>query len=99
MRERYPYRVLDVKWMQQKEDSHSAINLRILGEDELGVVGSITAVVAADLRIKMRSVNFKTKGKRFEGKITVLVKNFNHLNELIAKIKKVSGVEKVLRVK
>ena len=99
MRERYPYRVLAVKWVQQKEDSHSAINLRILGEDELGVVGSITNVVASDLRVTMRSVNFKTRGKHFEGKITVLVKNINHLNELIAKLKKVSGVEKVLRVK
>jgi GTP pyrophosphokinase len=99
MRERYPYRVLAVKWIQQKEDSHSAINLRILGKDELGVVGSITAVVAGDLRVTMRSVNFKSKGRYFEGKITVLVKNNSHLNELIAKLKKVPGVERVLRVK
>lgn len=99
MKERYPYRVLDVKWIGQKEDSHSAINLRIVGKDELGVVGSITSVVASDLRVTMRSVNFKTKGKNFEGKITVLVKNINHLNELIAKLKKVPGVERILRVK
>jgi GTP pyrophosphokinase len=99
MRERYPYRVLEVKWMKQPESSLSAINLRILGTDELGVVGSITNVVTNDLHVGMRSVNFVTKGKHFEGKITVLIKNINHLNHLIAKLKKIPGVERVLRVK
>ncbi len=99
MRDRYPYRVLAVKWVQREDASFSPINLRITGTDELGVVGSITGVVANDLRIKMRAVNFTTKGRHFDGRITVLVKNINHLNELIAKIKKVEGVERVLRVK
>ncbi|MCF6172114.1 MAG: RelA/SpoT family protein [Bacteroidales bacterium] len=99
MRERYPYRVLAVRWLQQKDSPFSTINLRIVGKDELGVVGSITALVAADLRVKMRTVSFTTKGRQFEGRITVLVKNINHLNELTARLKKVSGVERVLRVK
>ena len=99
MRERYPYRVLDVKWVKQPEGAHSPINLRIVGIDELGVVGSITAEVTIDKHITLRSVNFNTKGKRFDGRITVLVKNFNHLDHLIARLKKVPGVERVLRVK
>lgn len=97
LREMYPYRIMAVKWMQSKELSPSVINLKITGRDELGVVGSITKVITDDLRVNMRSINFKTKGKRFEGFVTVMVKDHEHLNQLIFKLKKVPGVEKVIR--
>jgi len=93
----YPYRIIAVKWLQPKELGTSVINLKITGNDELGVVGSITKVITDDLRVNMRSINFKTKGKRFEGFVTVMVKDHEHLNQLIFKLKKVPGVEKVNR--
>jgi len=95
--ELYPYRIIAVKWVQSKELGTSVINLKITGSDELGVVGSITKVITDDLRVNMRSINFKTKGKRFEGFVTVMVKDHEHLNQLIFKLKKVPGVEKVIR--
>ncbi|RLD88118.1 MAG: hypothetical protein DRJ02_04665, partial [Bacteroidetes bacterium] len=44
-------------------------------------------------------INFKTKGKRFEGFVTVMVHDHEHLNQLIYKLKKIQGVEKVVRSK
>ena len=85
--------------MHTKDSASSNINLKILGRDELGVVGAISKVITDDLRVSMRSINFKTKGKRFEGKVTVIVKDHEHLNQLIHKLKNISGVEKVQRVK
>lgn len=95
----YGYRVMTVKWMPSKESAHSIINLKIFGRDELGVVGSISKVITDDLRVNMRSINFKTKGKRFEGQVTVMIKDHEHLNQLIYKLKKVTGVERVTRIK
>jgi GTP pyrophosphokinase len=74
-------------------------NLKITGKDELGVVGAITKVITDDLRVNMRSVNFQTKGKQFEGRISVHVRDNEHLDQLIHKLGKVQGVEKIVRLK
>ncbi len=97
--ERYPYRVLDVKWISSSQSKFWLANLRISGKDELGVMGAITKVVTDDLRVNMRAVNFQTKGKLFDGQLTVMVKDNDHLDQLIHKLGKVVGVEKVVRIK
>lgn len=96
---RYPYRVLAIKWVNGTEESYSSANLRITGTDELGLVSAITSTIADDLRVNMRSINFHKKGKHFEGRVSVLVKNYDHLDQLIARLNQVKGVEKVVRVK
>ncbi|MEJ2594309.1 MAG: HD domain-containing protein [bacterium] len=97
--EKYPYRVMAVKWFQGKGASYSLTNLKITGKDEIGLVSAITRTITDDLRVTMRSINFHKKGKHFEGRVSVMVKDYNHLDQLIAKINQVKGVERVLRVK
>lgn len=95
----YPYRLMNVKWIKGKEESYVSANMRITGEDKLGLVGSITNIITNDLKVNMRSINFNSKGKKFTGILSVLIKDTEHLKQLIAKIMKVDGVEKVVRVK
>ncbi len=97
--EKYPYRVMAVKWFQGKGGSYSMTNLKITGKDEIGLVSAITRTITDDLRVTMRSINFHKKGKHFEGRVSVMVKDYNHLDQLIAKINQVKGVERVMRVK
>lgn len=99
LREKYEYRILEIKWITSGEDSYSVASLRITGKDELGVVGSITKVITNDLRVNMRSLNFQTTGKKFVGKVSVSIKNHDHLDQLIHKINKIKGVDKVVRIK
>jgi len=99
LRQRYEYRVLDIKWMTSGDHMFSVANLRITGDDELGMLGAITKVIADDLRVNMQSVNFQTKGDKFVGKVSVSIKNNTHLDQLTRKISKIKGVEKVVRVK
>ncbi len=73
--------------------------MKIVGRDELGVVGAISKVITDDLRVSMRSINFQDKGKTVEGLVSVLVKDNDHLDQLIAKLTNVEGVVKVKRVK
>ena len=96
---KYEYRVLEIKWMTSSENHFSIANLRITGTDELGIVGSITKVITDDLRVNMQSVNFQTMGKKFVGKVSVSIKNNEHLQQLMHKINNVVGVDKVIRVK
>jgi len=99
LKEKYSYRVLDIKWVASGEESYSIANLRITGEDELGVVGEISKVISDDLRVNMRSINFQTTGKRFVGKVSVSVKDHDHLVQLMHKLNKVDGVNNVVRAK
>ncbi len=99
LKTKYPYRVMEVKWTTEGEGVFSNANLRITGRDELGIVGAITKVITDDLRVNMRSVSFQTSGKKFIGRVSVSIKNHDHLLQLIAKLTKVKGVEKVVRAK
>lgn len=99
LRERYPYRLMQIKWLKSNEQKVATVTLRIEGIDELGIVGNITKIIADDFRVNMRSVNFQNKGKKFTGTVSVMVNDFEHLNQLIHKLTKVKGVEKVNRVK
>ncbi len=47
----------------------------------------------------MQSVNFQKMGKKFVGKVSVSIKNNEHLEQLIHKINKIDGVDKVVRIK
>jgi GTP pyrophosphokinase len=97
--ERYPYRVLPIKWIETDNEVYKTAVIKVIGKDELGLVGEITTLISNDLNINMRSINFNTKGKLFEGKITVMIKSVNHLNGLIHRIGKIAGVQKVKRIK
>ena len=97
--ERYPYRILEVKWTGSEEKPFYRVNLKINGNDELGIVEAITKTITGDLRVNMRSINFTTKGKKFEGRVSLMIRNHEHLDQLIHRLKQVKGVEKITRVK
>lgn len=99
LKEKYAYRLLDIKWVASGDIAYSTANLRITGDDELGVVGEISKVISDDLRVNMHSINFQVSGKKFVGRVSVSVKDYDHLTQLIHKLNKVDGVNKVTRVK
>ncbi len=97
--ERYPYRVLPIKWLETSKEVYKNAVIRIQGKDELGLLSEITTLIANDLNINMRSINFTTKGKMFDGKIVVMIKSVDHLKSLLHRMEKISGIHKVKRIK
>ncbi len=97
--ERYPYRIVDVKWIGSEDKPFYRINLKVSGRDDLGIVEAVTKAITGDLRVNMRSINFTTKGKKFEGRVSLMIRNHEHLDQLVHKIKLVKGVEKITRIK
>ncbi|MBN2614912.1 MAG: bifunctional (p)ppGpp synthetase/guanosine-3',5'-bis(diphosphate) 3'-pyrophosphohydrolase [Bacteroidales bacterium] len=99
LRSQYPYRILDVKWIAVEDKHYHQVNIKITGMDQLGMVESITRIITGDLRVNMRSITFNTKGKQFEGKVTLMIRDTSHLSQLIYRLTQVKGVEKVTRIK
>lgn len=99
LKERYSYRVLEVKWINLSDKPYFMVNIKIIGQDSLGLVEAVTRAISSDLRINMRSISFQTLGNHFEGKVNLMIKEDEHLNQLIHKIMLIKGVEKVVRSK
>jgi len=93
---RYPYRVVKSNWTAKGSASYQAV-LHITGEDDLGMVNNISEIITKDLRVKMRSIQVESNAGAFEGKLTVVISNIDHLNNLIAKLKQIKGVTKISR--
>jgi guanosine-3',5'-bis(diphosphate) 3'-pyrophosphohydrolase len=93
----YAYRVVKAKWLNEQLISFLA-GIKIFGTDELGIVNNITKVISNENNINMRSISFDTEGGVFEGTIMVYVHDTKHLNLLIANLRKVKGVNRVIRM-
>jgi guanosine-3',5'-bis(diphosphate) 3'-pyrophosphohydrolase len=91
-----PDRIIDVQWPEHMEDEFF-VGIRISGEDKPGMLNEITQVIASHDNTNIKSVNISSKGLTFEGSVILMVKNVNHLNQLISKIKNVAGVFDVRR--
>ncbi len=93
----FAYRVVKAKWNSQHLISFLA-GIKIVGTDEIGLVNNLTKIISTQYNVNMRSISFDTEGGVFEGTIMVYVHSTDHLTQLINKLKKVNGVQNVVRV-
>ncbi len=92
----YGYRIVKAKWNSQKELAFLT-GIHITGIDDVGLINKITTVISSDFKVNMRSITVDTEDGIFEGSIMVYVNNTKHLDNLIAKLKGVVGVNSVTR--
>jgi GTP pyrophosphokinase len=93
----YNYRIQKAKWIDSSQREFKA-ELLITGIDALGLVNNVTKEVSNNLNIDMKRVHFDTDDGIFKGKIVVVVKNKNILDNLVQNIKKINGIDKVTRL-
>jgi GTP pyrophosphokinase len=92
----YAYRILKAKWIDSTEEDFNA-KLKLSGIDNLGLVSQVTDLISKSLNVNMKNLNFSSKHGIFNGEITVTIKNKKILNQLIDKLKKIDGIDKVSR--
>ncbi len=93
----YAYRIMTAKWIDSSQQEFTA-QITLSGIDNLGLINEITKVISSNMHVNMNSLNFQTDDGVFTGKINVIVKNKNMLKKLISNLKKINGLEKVVRV-
>ncbi|WP_224744248.1 RelA/SpoT family protein [Pontibacter aquaedesilientis] len=92
----YGNRIIKAKWTDQKELAFLA-GIRIKGTDRVGLVNDLTRIISNSLRVNMRSITIDSHDGIFEGNIMVFVNDTGHLDKLIQRMGKVSGVLTVER--
>jgi len=96
LQSKFSYRILKAKWIDSTIQDYTS-TIKISGIDNLGIVNQITKLISNTLNINIKKMSFDTVDNIFRGKITLKVKTKNILNDLIKRLKKINGIEKVVR--
>ena len=98
IRRNYPYRLIRTRW-SGKTGAQFAATLRIVGQDDLGIVTNLTSIITKEKNSSLRSISIDSNDGLFQGFVVVGVNDTSTLNLLIKKLKTVKGVKDVQRSK
>ena len=94
---KYAYRVVKAKWVTHESIAFLS-GIRIKGIDELGLLKNITDTISSEYNVNIRNIHFDTHHGTFDGLIMLYINDTKRLNNLIKKLKKIKGIEKVSRI-
>lgn len=97
LRKRFGYRIVKARW-SGKGSSQYSITLRIVGNDDIGIINNITSVISKEEKIVMRSINIDSHDGLFRGNLVVMLDDTSRLESLLKKLKTVKGVKQVTRI-
>ncbi len=97
LRRRYGYRVVKAKW-SGKGASQYSITLRVIGNDDIGIVNNLTSIISKDEKLVLRSINIDSHDGLFSGNLVVMLEDTSRLEALIKKLRTVKGVKQVDRI-
>ena len=94
---RFGYRVVKAR-CSGKGNGQYAITLRVIGNDDIGIVNNITSIISKEEKIVMRSINIDSNDGLFRGNLVIQLEDVSRLNSIIKKLQQVKGVKQVTRV-
>ncbi|MEP7319157.1 MAG: bifunctional (p)ppGpp synthetase/guanosine-3',5'-bis(diphosphate) 3'-pyrophosphohydrolase [Panacibacter sp.] len=92
----YGHRVVKTKWAKNKEISFLT-GLKIVGMDDVGVINKITNVISGEMKVNISALTIESGEGIFEGTVKVFVYDKEELDELINRLKLLSGIQSVNR--
>jgi GTP pyrophosphokinase len=96
IKEKYPYRVIRTRW-SGKLGTQFAATLRIIGQDDIGIVTNITSIINKEKNVSMRNISIDSNDGLFHGYVIIGINDTESLNQLIKKLKTIKGVKDVQR--
>ena len=93
---KYPYRIIRSQW-SGKVGKKFAATLKVVGNDDIGIVSNITSLINKEGDTMLRSVSINSNGGIFEGYLVIGINSLDSLDSLIKKIKNLKGVRDVQR--
>ena len=97
LKKRFGYRVVRARW-SGKGGSQYAITLRIIGNDDIGIVNNLTNIISRDEKLILRSINIDSHDGLFSGNLTIMIDDNTRLEALMKKLRTVRGVKQVERI-
>jgi len=89
-------RIVPVNW-PKTNGAFFVAGIIIKGEDMPGILKDISNSITTHQNTNIKSVNITTGDSMFKGTVTVYVKDLDHLNKIMDRLKKVKGIYSVER--
>jgi GTP pyrophosphokinase len=89
--------IITAEWTKFKKLSYLS-RIKLSGFDRVGVVNEITTIISKQHNINMRTVHFDTHDGIFEGDLYLYIHSVQDLNELIARLMKIKGIDTIERI-
>ena len=89
-------RIVHVEWPESTTGDFIA-GVRISGEDRKSLLNDVTEAISNYDNTNIRSVNISTKDSMFDGQFVVYVRNVEHLNGIIDRLRRIKSITKVER--
>jgi GTP diphosphokinase / guanosine-3',5'-bis(diphosphate) 3'-diphosphatase len=70
MRTRFSYRIVKARWTGEAGGTYLAA-IKVIGEDDIGIVSNISQIISKELKLKMRSIVVDSNEGMFEGTVSV----------------------------
>ena len=91
-------KIVTVKWAHDANSNSSYLARIILkGTDRIGMINDITKLTSKVLGVNIRRLNIGTEDGIFDGFIDLYVHDIADLENLIAKLQKIKGIESVVK--
>lgn len=97
LRKRFGYRVVRARW-SGKGSSQYSITLRVVGNDDIGIVNNLTSIISREEKLTLRSISIDSNDGLFSGNLVVMLDDTSRLEALVKKLKAVKGVKNVTRI-
>ena len=97
LRERFGYRIVKARWAGKSSGTRYAINLKVVGQDDIGIVTNLTSIINKDEGTVLRAINIDSNDGLFSGTLTIMVSDTSKLDALVKKLKTVKGVKQISR--
>lgn len=96
MMSRFGYRFIKARWAG-KSGSQYSCTLKVIGNDDIGIVTNITSLIQKESNVALRSISVDSADGFFHGHLTILISDNKVLENIIKKIKAIKGVKSVER--
>ncbi|MCH5310527.1 MAG: bifunctional (p)ppGpp synthetase/guanosine-3',5'-bis(diphosphate) 3'-pyrophosphohydrolase [Prevotella sp.] len=97
LRKRFGYRVVKARWSGKGQSQYN-ITLRVVGNDDIGIVNNLTSIISKEEKLSLRSISIDSHDGLFRGNLVVAVDDTSRLQSLIKRLRTVKGVKNVMRV-
>ena len=95
--ERFPYRIIPAKWAGKRAGKY-IITLRVVGNDNIGIVNNMTSVIGKTAGVTLRSIRIDSGDGLFSGILTIEAESASSQKYLTQKLGEIHGVKSVTRM-
>ncbi len=89
-------KLVNVQW-PETDNNLFVVGILVRGQDRPGILNDISHSIVTYQNTNIKSININTQGSSFEGGVSFYVQNLEHLNRIIERLKKISGITIVER--